>query len=75
MTEHDLKVLGAMRAYGGSFTKALAQAAGLADPVSFARIKAAFPEAWRYYGTVAEGTTKRMRAVTPEDLEAHGSDR
>jgi hypothetical protein len=50
MTEQDLRVVEAMRRYGGSFVQALAEAASRADDNNLARLKQAFPEYWQKYG-------------------------
>jgi hypothetical protein len=39
----------AMRKYGGSFVKALAEAASHADPVNLQKIKTTFSEYWKEY--------------------------
>lgn len=49
----DKEVLLAMLEIGGSFTKALATAAGKADPENLSRIKRAFPEIWREHAELA----------------------
>jgi hypothetical protein len=48
-TVEDARVLEAMDRYGGSFVRALAQAAWLADPINLAKLKATFPEYWAEY--------------------------
>jgi len=45
----DFAVVQAMTRYGGSFARALGEAARSADPDNLARIKAAFPELWNEY--------------------------
>lgn len=49
MEEEDLKVLGAMEKYGGSFVKALALLAYRADSTNLHKIKATWPEYWQQY--------------------------
>jgi hypothetical protein len=44
----------AMRVYGGSFVRALADAAECADPCNLAKLKAAFPEVWEQYRRMAK---------------------
>ena len=53
MTELDYKVICAMRAYGGSFVKALATCAAHADASNFAKIKATWPDYWQEYTRMA----------------------
>jgi hypothetical protein len=50
----DYDVIEAMKRYGGSFVKKLAEAFALADPQNQARLKAAFPEYWKKYTEMAE---------------------
>jgi len=45
----DYWTIEAMTKYGGSFVKALAEAARRADPQNLARIKTAWPEYWAEY--------------------------
>ena len=45
----DYWTIEAMAKYGGSFVKALAEAARRADPQNLARIKMAWPEYWAEY--------------------------
>lgn len=45
----DLDVILAMRKYGGSFVRALAEAALRADDSNLARIKTAWPDYWEKY--------------------------
>lgn len=52
--DEDLAVIKAMRAYGGSFVQALAQAALLADENNLKRIKDAFPDYWKRYAEMAK---------------------
>jgi hypothetical protein len=53
-TEQDLKVIEAMKQYGGSFVKSLAEAATRADMQNLAKIKAAFPDYWKQYTDMAD---------------------
>ena len=53
-TDHDYKVLEAMRIYGGSFVVALSEAFRRADRVNFYKLKKAFPEYWKQYSEMAE---------------------
>lgn len=52
-TDQDLKTIDAMKRYGGSFVKALAEAALHADPDNLKRIKTAFPEYWERFTEMA----------------------
>lgn len=45
----DYWTIQAMSKYGGSFVKALAEAARRADPANLAKIKKAWPEYWSEY--------------------------
>lgn len=47
----DQQVIAAMRVYGGSFIKALAEAAAHADEVNLKRLRIAFPDYWVTYGS------------------------
>jgi len=53
MKNEDYKILEAMTTYGGSFAKAIARAALLADSDNYAKLKAAFPELWTKYAAFA----------------------
>lgn len=50
----DEDVIRAMRHYGGSFAKSLAEAAMRADPENLARIKMAWPDYWQRYSQLAK---------------------
>ncbi len=45
----DHRILEAMSKYGGSFAKAIAKAALLADEHNYNKLKQAFPELWERY--------------------------
>ena len=49
----DYAVIEAMRALGGSFIQALAEAFHRADPYNTAKLKAAFPDYWQEYADLA----------------------
>jgi len=49
----DLEIILTMATFGGSFARALAQAAMTADPVNLRRLRDAFPEMWAQYAEVA----------------------
>ena len=49
MTIQDLRIIDAMSQYGGSFAKAIANAAKLADENNYNTLKQAFPELWERY--------------------------
>jgi hypothetical protein len=55
----DLQIIEAMHRYGGSFVKALAQAASCADERNLHRLKIAFPDYWLEYDELAELHRKR----------------
>ena len=42
-----------MQAYGGSFAKAIASAAMVADRENYLRLRSAFPDLWERYATYA----------------------
>jgi len=46
MTTEDHNIISCMKAHGGGFASALAQAALRADSINFERLKAAFPDLW-----------------------------
>lgn len=47
-------IIAAMERWGGSFVKALAQAARAADPENLQRLQTAFPEIWQKYAALAK---------------------
>lgn len=49
MTTQDLRIIEAMSQYGGSFAKAIANAAKFADNDNYNKLKQAFPELWERY--------------------------
>jgi len=49
----DNLILEAMQAYGGSFAKAIASAAMVADRENYLRLRSAFPDLWERYATYA----------------------
>jgi hypothetical protein len=49
MTTQDSRIIEAMSKYGGSFAKAIANAAKLADDNNYNTLKQAFPELWERY--------------------------
>ena len=49
MTTQDLRIIEAMSKYGGSFAKAIANAAKFADDNNYNTLKQAFPELWERY--------------------------
>jgi hypothetical protein len=53
MTTDDYDIIQAMRRFGGSFVRALAEAAQAADDVNFAKLKATWPEYWKKYADLA----------------------
>lgn len=60
MTVQDMKVVGAMRTYGGSFVKALATCAAYADAHNLAKIKATWPDYWQEYTEFAKRDEKEI---------------
>lgn len=53
-TDQDYKVVEAMKKYGGSFVKSLAECFVHADPVNINKLKGAFPEYWDQYSRMTE---------------------
>lgn len=51
MKDNDYLILEAMSVYGGSFVKAIAVAARMADSENYVKLKAAFPELWASYAS------------------------
>ena len=51
MKDNDYLILDAMSVYGGSFVKAIAVAARMADSENYVKLKAAFPELWASYAS------------------------
>lgn len=51
--DDDLRTIAAMRQFGGSFVKALAEAAARADAGNLAILRAAFPGYWADYRAMA----------------------
>lgn len=49
MTTQDSRIVDAMSQYGGSFAKAIANAAKVADSDNYNKLKQAFPELWKRY--------------------------
>ena len=49
MTIQDLRIIEAMSKYGGSFAKAVANAAKFADDNNYNTLKRSFPELWERY--------------------------
>jgi hypothetical protein len=65
MTEHEIAVVTAMKAYGGSFVQALATAYERADENNFIRLRRAFPEYWMRYSRIAKEGMEAL-PVDPE---------
>lgn len=53
MNEEDIKIVEAMEKYGGSFVKALANAARHADHQNLGKLRQAFSEYWSTYREMA----------------------
>ena len=49
MITQDLRIIEAMSKYGGSFAKAVANAAKFADDNNYNTLKRSFPELWERY--------------------------
>lgn len=49
LNNEELRVVGNMERYGGSFVKALAACFYRADPNNKEKLKIAFPEYWKQY--------------------------
>jgi pyruvate/2-oxoacid:ferredoxin oxidoreductase beta subunit len=54
MTNQELQVVNAMRIYGGSFVKSLAECFIHADSSNFDILKKAFPTYWTSYENMAK---------------------
>lgn len=54
----DYEIVATMQRYGGSFARAIAEAAQRADEMNLARLKGAFPELWQEYADM----TRLVRA-------------
>ena len=54
MTSDDVQVVEAMNRWGGSFIKALAAAAAVADQENLAKLKHAFGDYWDEYRDMAK---------------------
>lgn len=60
----DYEVLKAMRCFGGSFIRALAEAISTADEINRQKLKDAFPEYWAQYAELARlESERRQRAA------------
>ena len=53
MSKEDLRTIDKMLEYGGSFVRALAEAARHADAVNLQKIKDTWPEYWQQYTDMA----------------------
>lgn len=60
MKDHD--TLDMMQKCGGSFVRAIAQAARLADPQNYCILKSAFSRYWTSYEMMAEAARQRKQA-------------
>ncbi len=54
MSDEEMYVVDAMKKYGGSFVKALAECFSRADINNVGRLKLAFPEYWEQYSEMAQ---------------------
>ena len=54
MNESELNTVDAMRQYGGSFVKNLAECFRTADRINFVRLQNTFPEYWNQYADMAK---------------------
>lgn len=59
----DFPIINAMAMYGGSFARAIADAAQRADPVNFIRLKTAFPDLWDQYADLAKRQADKANTV------------
>ena len=66
----DHEIVSAMASYGGSFAQALAEACRRADPLNFARIKAAFPDLWEHYDELAAGHKAHFDRISRRENDA-----
>jgi hypothetical protein len=63
--EDDWDILTAMSRYGGSFVNALSEAAQRADRTNYAKLRAAFPDIWAEYRTMAALPARSVKILTP----------
>jgi hypothetical protein len=59
VTTEDVATIAAMKRYGGSFVRALGEAASHADPDNLRRLKEAFPTYWKDYSEKATAALAR----------------
>ena len=64
----DLDVIGAMGVYGGSFVKALSEAAASADSFNLQTIKNTWPEYWKHYSELARKVNAKQ---TSDNFDMH----
>lgn len=67
----DYEVVAAMRRYGGSFARALADAFEHADPLHFQRLRSAFPDLWEEYARMAAYDARDVLDVTQQPGGRH----
>lgn len=65
MNEADYWTLSAMEKFGGSFVKALAHAAHMADPINLQKIKTTWASYWDSYVIIGA----RMQAENDKSIE------
>ena len=58
MTDKELKVVEAMRRFGGSFVQSLAECFSRADHYNFTKLRLTFSEYWNQYEAMAESKNK-----------------
>ena len=63
MDDQELKVVEAMRTYGGSFVKALGDCFCHADPMNFQRLKSTFSGYWKQYEKMAKKNGKTNAGI------------
>jgi len=56
--EEDFETVEAMRMYGGSFVKQLAELYNCADHINLQKIKDTWPEYWKQYSEMAKRIKK-----------------
>lgn len=64
MSTEDLTTIHSMGTNGGSFVRALAKAALLADPVNLDIIKKSWPDIWLFYSAIAQAEGQEKQHPT-----------
>ena len=65
VSEQDFLVIQAMKKYGGSFVRALAEAATKADEDNLRRMREAWPDYWFRYSAMSKAEERPLNANAP----------